>query len=125
MDSMAKILIVDDEPFNVDYLEQELEDMNYSIITATNGREALNKLVNEPPDLILLDIMMPIMDGFELCSSIKSQPELQSIGVIVLTALSDPEDIVRALSANADCFLITAIESRCITNPLLTREVSI
>lgn len=61
---LAKILIVDDEPFNVDYLEQELEDLGYETISAANGQEALEKVAAEAPDLILLDVMMPVMDGF-------------------------------------------------------------
>ena len=61
-----KILIVDDEPFNVDYLEQELEDADYETIAAVNGQDALDKVQREAPDLILLDIMMPVMDGFEV-----------------------------------------------------------
>jgi CheY-like chemotaxis protein len=59
----SKILIVDDEPFNVDYLEQELEDLGYQTISAANGQEALQKVRAEAPDLILLDVMMPTMDG--------------------------------------------------------------
>src|SRR5262249_11301170 len=59
----SKILIVDDEPFNVDYLEQALADLGYETISATNGQEALEKVAAEGPDLILLDVMMPVMDG--------------------------------------------------------------
>ena len=82
--TQPKILIVDDEPFNVDYLEQELEDMNYSIITACNGREALDQVRSEQPDLILLDIMMPILDGFAVLAELKSNPLLRHIPVIVI-----------------------------------------
>ena len=64
--SNPKILIVDDEPYNVEYLEQELEELHYETITAFNGQEALIKTGTEMPDLILLDIMMPVMDGFEV-----------------------------------------------------------
>ncbi len=77
-----QILIVDDEPFNVDYLEQELEEMNYNIITASNGREALDQVRNEKPDLILLDIMMPIMDGFAVLGELKADPLLRNIPVL-------------------------------------------
>src|SRR5437870_4789043 len=67
----SKILIVDDEPFNVDYLEQELEDLGYTTVSARNGREALEKVALEAPDLILLDVMMPIMDGLTVCRILK------------------------------------------------------
>ncbi|HNF95147.1 MAG TPA: response regulator, partial [Anaerolineales bacterium] len=64
MNNPPRILIVDDEPFNVDYLEQELADFGYELLTAANGEEALEKIRTGSPDLVLLDIMMPIMDGF-------------------------------------------------------------
>ena len=67
----SKILIVDDEPFNVDYLEQELEDLGYETVSASNGQEALEKVATEAPDLILLDVMMPLMDGFTVCRILK------------------------------------------------------
>ena len=69
-----KILIVDDEPFNVDYPAQELEDAGYETISAVNGQEALDKIASETPDLVLLDIMMPVMDGFEVLSRLKESP---------------------------------------------------
>ena len=68
-----KILIVDDEPFNVDYLEQELGDLEYDTITACNGQEALDKVRAESPDLVLLDIMMPVMDGFAVLAQMKAE----------------------------------------------------
>src|SRR4029453_6230765 len=71
----SKILIVDDEPFNVDYLEQELADLGYETISATNGQEALEKVAAEAPDLILLDVTMPVMDGFTVCRLLKDQEE--------------------------------------------------
>jgi DNA-binding response OmpR family regulator len=67
----SKILIVDDEPLNVDYLEQELEDRGYETISAVNGQEALEKVAAEAPDLILLDVMMPVLDGFTVCRVLK------------------------------------------------------
>ena len=66
-----KILIVDDEPFNVDYLEQELEDFEYDTVSAFDGWEALHQVESEMPDLILLDIMMPAMDGFQVLERLK------------------------------------------------------
>src|ERR1051325_201178 len=89
MSRIPKILIVDDEPFNVDYLEQELEDSNYTILTASNGREALERVRSELPDLILLDIMMPFMDGFEVLAHLQADPDLRNIAVIVISAMND------------------------------------
>lgn len=77
-----KILIVDDEPFNVDYLEQELEDAAYTTIAAENGQEALDKVHSDSPDLVLLDIMMPVMDGFEVLRLVKASQETREIPVI-------------------------------------------
>ena len=105
INSTSKILIVDDEPFNVDYLEQELEDMNYNIITAGNGREALDKVTNEPPDLILLDIMMPIMDGFAVLSELKADPLLRHIPVIIISAMNDLESVVKGIKQGAEDYL--------------------
>jgi CheY-like chemotaxis protein len=85
----SKILIVDDEPFNVDYLEQELEDLGYVTVSASNGREALDKVAVEAPDLILLDVMMPIMDGLTVCRILKGNDETRLIPIVIMTAL-DP-----------------------------------
>jgi sigma-B regulation protein RsbU (phosphoserine phosphatase) len=100
-----KILVVDDEPFNVDYLEQELEDLGYEILTAINGREALDKVQSEVPDLILLDIMMPIMDGFEVLSRLKTDPSTRDIPVIVISANSDLQSVVKGIKQGAEDYL--------------------
>lgn len=103
--TQSKILIVDDEPLNVDYLEQELEDMHYSIITAYNGREALGQVRSEQPDLILLDIMMPIMDGFAVLGELKTDPLLRHIPVIVISAINDLESVVKGIQLGAEDYL--------------------
>jgi class 3 adenylate cyclase len=100
-----KILIVDDEPFNVDYLEQELEDLNYLIMTASNGKEALDQVRSEKPDLILLDIMMPVMDGFEVLEQLKVDPLLRNIPVIVISAMNDLESVVKGIQLGAEDYL--------------------
>src|SRR2546425_8253300 len=87
----SKILIVDDEPFNVDYLEQELEDLGYETVSATNGQEALAKVAAEAPDLVLLDVLMPGMDGFTVCRFLKEREETQLIPVVIMTALGAQE----------------------------------
>ena len=100
-----KILIVDDEPFNVDYLEQELEDSNYTILTASNGREALERVKSELPDLILLDIMMPVMDGFEVLAQLQADPALRNIAVIVISAMNDLASVIKGIKQGAEDFL--------------------
>jgi serine phosphatase RsbU (regulator of sigma subunit) len=100
-----KILIVDDEPFNLDYLEQELEDSNFNIVTASNGQEALDKVKSESPDLILLDIMMPVMDGFEVLGHLKTDLTARDIPVVVISAQSDLRSMVRGIQLGAEDYL--------------------
>ncbi len=108
----AKILIVDDEPFNVDYLEQELEDLGYQTVSATNGNEALAKVAAEAPDLILLDVMMPVMDGFTVCRVLKENEGTQFIPVVLMTALGARDDRLKGLEAGADDFLTKPVNQR-------------
>jgi DNA-binding response OmpR family regulator len=112
MNPSAKILIVDDEPLNVDYLEQELEDSGYQTVSATNGKEALEKVAAEAPDLILLDVMMPGMDGFTVCRILKEKEETQLIPVVIMTALGAREDRIRGIEAGADDFLTKPVNRR-------------
>jgi serine phosphatase RsbU (regulator of sigma subunit) len=105
MTDKARILIVDDEPFNVDYLEQELEEAEYATARAANGQEALEKVRNEPPDLILLDIMMPVMDGFQVLSRLKADEATRDIPVIVISASNNLESVVRGIQLGAEDYL--------------------
>src|SRR5215471_18880587 len=104
MPERAKILIVDDEPFNVDYLQQELEDLGYATVSAANGQEALEKVAAEVPDLILLDVMMPVMDGFTVCRLLKDQEETRLIPIVIMTALDAVADRIQGIKAGADAF---------------------
>ena len=99
------ILIVDDEPFNVDTLEQELEDLGYDTLSAFNGIDGLNIIDEDQPDLVLLDIMMPGMDGFEVLEKIKSDPTRQHLPVIIISALSDMTSIIRGIEMGAEDYL--------------------
>jgi sigma-B regulation protein RsbU (phosphoserine phosphatase) len=101
----ARILIVDDEPLNVDYLEQELEGGNHEILKAADGQQALEIVQSTPPDLILLDIMMPVLDGFQVLTQLKSDPSTRSIPVIIISAAGDIRNIVRGLKLGAEDFL--------------------
>ncbi len=105
MANQPRILIVDDEPFNVDYLEQELEDQNYETLAAINGQDALDKIRVEHPDLILLDIMMPIMDGFAVLECIKAEPLTRDIPVIVISANNDLSSVVKGIKMGAEDYL--------------------
>ena len=105
MNKKPLILIVDDEPFNVDYLEQELEDLNYETITAVNGQDALEKIASESPDLVLLDIMMPVMDGYAVLEKVKADPAIRNIPIIVISANNDLQSVVKGIKLGAEDYL--------------------
>jgi DNA-binding response OmpR family regulator len=104
-ESPATILVVDDETKNVKLMEALLLPRGYRVITASNGEEAMQRVSQERPDLILLDVMMPIMDGFETCKRLKDDPETSLIPVVIMTALGQVEDRVKGIEAGADDFL--------------------
>jgi CheY-like chemotaxis protein/class 3 adenylate cyclase len=108
----ARILIVDDEPLNVDYLEQELECLGFVTETASNGIEALERVAATPPDLVLLDVMMPELDGISALRVLKGDPETRLIPVVLMTALNAVEDRVRGIEAGADDFLSKPVDDR-------------
>src|SRR5262245_34512784 len=108
----ARILIVDDEPLNVDYLEQELEGLGFETETAASGPEALERVAAAPPDLVLLDVMMPGMDGISVLRILKGDPETRLVPVVLMTALNRIEDRVRGIEAGADDFLSKPVDDR-------------
>lgn len=101
----AKILIVDDEPLNVKLLKAILEGHPYTLTCAYNGAEALEKVREETPDLVLLDIMMPGMNGYEVTQRMKSDPRTKHIPIILITALESADNKIKGLEAGADEFL--------------------
>jgi DNA-binding response OmpR family regulator len=108
----SRILIVDDEPFNVDLLEQELEDLGYKTASAGNGQEALEKVAADPPDLILLDVMMPVLDGLAVCRELKGRDDTRLIPIVIMTALEGIEDRIKGIEAGADDFLTKPVNPR-------------
>ena len=100
-----KILIVDDEPFNVDYLEQELTEHNFKSLCAYDGEQALAIVASDSPDLILLDIMMPVMDGFEVLKKLKGSPQTRNIPVVIISASSDLKSVVKGIQLGAEDYL--------------------
>src|SRR2546427_1717159 len=101
----AKILVVDDEVKNVKLLEALLLPRGYTVVKAYNGEEALQQVQQEQPDLILLDVMMPLLDGFEVCKRLKGNDETHLIPVVIMTALGQVEDRIKGIEAGADDFL--------------------
>ncbi len=99
------ILIVDDNQQNLELLQVYLEDLDCKTIAAMDGLEALEMVAKELPDLILLDIMMPKMSGFEVCKRLKNDPKTCDIPVIMVTALTEFGDIERSIDAGTDDFL--------------------
>ena len=104
-------MIVDDELFNLDVLEQELDSFGYRIVTANNGEVALKDAKTEIPDLILLDILMPKIDGFEVCRRLKADDSTSDIPVIFMTALSDVQDKIKAFEAGGVDYITKPFQS--------------
>lgn len=106
----ARVLVVDDVVPNVKLLEAKLSSEYFDVITATSGEEALQLVGSEHPDIVLLDVMMPGMDGFEVCRRIKSNPRTAHLPVVMVTALDHPKDRVLGLEAGADDFLTKPVQ---------------
>jgi two-component system, OmpR family, alkaline phosphatase synthesis response regulator PhoP len=104
-----RILIADDHPHGVELLEAYLSETPYLLRTATNGEETLKIVQEWRPDVVLLDIMMPRLSGFEVCKRMRQDPATRGIGVIMITALDQPADVDRAVEAGTDDFLTKPI----------------
>ena len=106
----ARVLVVDDVDANVKLLEARLTAEYFEVRTARSGPEALHICARERADIVLLDVMMPGMDGFEVCRRLKAEPRTQHIPVIMITALDQPSDRVKGLEAGADDFLTKPVD---------------
>lgn len=102
----TKILVVDDEPNIVQTLKDRLEMNDYTVYTACNGDEGLRRAQEDAPDLILLDVIMPVMDGLEMLEKLRAQDWGKEISVIMLTARSQTQDIERAKACDIDDYII-------------------
>src|SRR2546425_6924434 len=123
----VEILIVEDSPTQAQRLQHILERQGYFVTIAANGREALEAAHDRKPTLIISDVIMPEMDGYELCRRAKSDASLADIPVILVTTLSDPQDVIRGLECRADNFILKPYEERYLLGrvqfALVNREV--
>ena len=106
-----KILVVDDEQDLLDFVKLRLEANNYNVIMATDGVEALEVFNKEKPDLVLLDILMPKLDGFKVCQELKNNPQTVNVPVIMLTAKDRKDDITKAKQVGANGYLIKPFDA--------------
>lgn len=106
---MARILIADDNQQNAELLEAHLDGNGYDVKIAVNGEETLKLAREWNPDVVLLDVMMPKMSGFEVCQQLRANPATKAVGVLMVTALDQPTDIERAVDVGTDDFITKPI----------------
>jgi adenylate cyclase len=111
MSSPARILVVDDTPANVKLLADLLALKGYAVVTAASGEEGLSKIAEHRPDLVLLDIMLPGLNGYEVCRAIRADPATGVLPVVLVTSLDPAQERIRGLEAGADDFLTKPIHS--------------
>jgi len=119
--STATILIVDDNQQNLELMQAYLEGLGCSILTATDGDEAIEMVEHSPPDLMLLDVMMPRVSGFQVCEKLKSQPSTRDIIIIMVTALNEVGDYERAKECGTNDFIAKPVNK----HELITRVRSL
>ena len=112
MNNPARILVVDDTPANVKLLSDLLTYKGYEVVTATSGAEALEKVETRQPDLVLLDIMMPGMNGYEVCRTIRKDPATEILPIVMVTSLDPAEERMNGLQAGADDFLAKPVDEQ-------------
>ena len=114
MNTPPRMLIADDNPANLDIFRTRLSSHGYEILTASNGEEALAVAREKQPDLILLDVMMPKLDGIQVCKQLKQDETLPFMPIILVTARTDPKDVVQGLEAGAEEYLTKPIDQTAL-----------
>lgn len=120
---LTKVLVIDDDPDMTDLLSLLLKTRGFDVISSNNGEEGVQKARNDSPDVIILDLMMNGMDGWQVCAAVRN---FCSIPILILTALDNPGTVVSALDAGADDFLTKPVSSGLLVSRLntLTRRIS-
>ncbi len=113
-----KVLVVDDDPDITELLQYNLEKEGYEVATAENGKEALESAVKFNPDIILMDVMMPVMDGISACRQLREKPEFRETYILFLTARSEEFSEIAAFDAGADDFITKPIKPRALISRL-------
>jgi len=105
---MSRILIVEDDPFLSEMYTSKLEEAGFSVDVIVDGKEGLKKILEDKPDLVLLDIVLPKMDGFEILQAVRKEPKLKEIKIIALTNLGQKEEIEKGLAFGANDYIVKA-----------------
>ena len=113
---MARVLVADDNPQNADLLAEYLQASEFEVAIASDGEETLSLVKTFQPDVLLLDIMMPRLSGFEVCKRLKSDSASKNLPILMITALDQPSDVERAVEAGTDDFLTKPIHQAELIN---------
>ena len=116
VEGSAKILIVDDQPFFIAMARNILQSKGYTVLTALSAEEGIQEARRSRPDLIILDVEMPVMDGITACARIKKDPKIKDIPIVILTATLDPQLNLRAFKAGAEATILKASSAERILN---------
>lgn len=119
--SKVTVLVVDDVPINLVLVKKMLSKFNFNVITADNGARALASIKEKQPDLLLLDILMPEMDGFEVLRRLRENPEYDTLRIVILSALNSTEDIVKGYQLGANDFITKPIILEKLVNCVATQ----
>ena len=119
--SKYNVLAVDDIPLNLLLVQKMLGKFNFTLRTATGGQQALDAVAEQKPDLILLDLMMPVIDGFEVIRRLRANPETEDIQIVILSALNSNEDVVKGFNVGANDFIMKPIIMEKLLSCVITQ----